>query len=233
MAFIRRCQDAGIDTETALRMAEAFEAEVCIAIDEALEGQRAKNRRRQAEFRARQAAEHNVNNVTREGVTLDNVIERDTTREPARVRDKTPKLVTTGYTGGDGGEARERASDDWPQGKAKNHAELLVAAVNSPRLDPSKSPGLVTTMGRLEAWRRDGASWEHDVLPVVTALCAKQRSPVSTWKFFDNAIARSIADNRAALDIPEAGRVRATGPPSLTERISAEAAEARRRVLES
>jgi hypothetical protein len=92
----------------------------------------------------------------------------------------------------------------------------------------------VTTRGRLAAWKRDGASWEHDVLPVVTGLCAGRRSRIASWKFFDQAIARSIADNRAALEIPEAGRVRATGPPGgLAAQIGAEWAEARRRVLES
>lgn len=150
----------------------------------------------------------------------------------AHVRVITSNLDTTGYVGGGVGEARERASDDWPAGKAADHAKLLVQVVASPRLDPSKSPGLVTTAGRLAAWQRDGASWEHDVVPVVTALCGKQRSAVSSWKFFDAAIARSIADNRAALEIPEAG-VRATGPPAITDRIAAEMAEARRRVLES
>lgn len=125
-------------------------------------------------------------------------------------------------------------ADDWPAGKAQDHARLIVSEVASPRLDPMKSPGLVTTAGRLLAWRREGASWEHDVIPVVASVCAKQRGPVSTWKFFDQAIARSMADNRAALEIPSAGEGRrATGPPmSLTDRIAAEHAESRRMALE-
>lgn len=137
--------------------------------------------------------------------------------------------------GGGGASASEiETTDDWPEGKAQDHARLIVAEVASPRLDPMKSPGLVTTAGRLMAWKRDGASWEHDVLPVVASVCAKQRGPVSTWKFFDQAIARSMADNRAALEIPSAGEGRrATGPPmSLTDRIAAEHAESRRMALE-
>lgn len=133
--------------------------------------------------------------------------------------------------GGGGGECAG-ATCDWPDGKASDHVRLLVEAVASPRLDPTKSPGLITTSGRLAAWKRDGASWEHDVVPVVTAVCAKQRSLVATWKFFDQAVGRSISDNREALSIPEASAPRATGPPNLMDRMAAEAAEARRRAFE-
>lgn len=133
--------------------------------------------------------------------------------------------------GGGGGECG-READDWPDGKPTDHLRRLVEAVGSPWLDPSKSPGLVTTAGRLAAWKRDGASWEHDVVPVVTAVCAKQRSPVSTWKFFDQAIGRSIADNRAALVIPEATAIRATGPPNILDRMKAERLEAERLAFE-
>ena len=137
---------------------------------------------------------------------------------------------------GGGGVERERAvpsSDDWPEGRASDHADQLVALVASPWLDPSKSPDLVTTRGRVAAWKRDGASWEHDVLPVVTGLCANRRSKISTWKFFDDAVARSIAENRAALEIPEACGRRQTGPPGWVDQIAAVNAEARRRVLEA
>lgn len=130
------------------------------------------------------------------------------------------------------GVEREREADDWPAGKASDHVRLIVTEIASPWLDPSKSPDLVTTAGRLVAWRREGASWEHDVVPVIRGLCANRRTRIASWKFFDERIARSIADNRAALEIPEAGAVRATGPPtSLTDRIAAEHAEARRRAL--
>jgi hypothetical protein len=147
----------------------------------------------------------------------------------------TPPISPQPFGGGGGASASEiETTDDWPEGKAQDHARLIVAEVASPRLDPMKSPGLVTTAGRLMAWKRDGASWEHDVIPVVASVCARQRGPVSTWKFFDQAIARSMADNRAALEIPSAGEGRrATGPPmSLTDRIAAEHAESRRMALE-
>lgn len=94
--------------------------------------------------------------------------------------------------------------DDWPQGDAGRHAALLVEEAATVHLDPARQPGLATTLGRLHAWRRDGASWQHDVLPVVVTLARKQRRAIGTWKFFDSAIAQSIADNRAALSIPEA-----------------------------
>lgn len=138
--------------------------------------------------------------------------------------------------GGVGERERDPSPDDWPEGGARQHAEILVQTVASAWLDPCKSPDLVTTSGRLAAWKRDGASWEHDVLPVVTGLCANRRARVSSWKFFDQAIARSISDNRAALEIPEASRVvpfRGQGPPNdFAAQQAAVRAEARRRVLE-
>lgn len=97
-------------------------------------------------------------------------------------------------------------ASDWPAGDARDHAEILVAEAGTVFLDPSRQPGLATTTGRLHAWRRDGASWDHDVMPVVVAIAQKQRRPIGSWKFFDAAIAQSIADNRAALSIPEARR---------------------------
>lgn len=98
----------------------------------------------------------------------------------------------------------EAVVSDWPEGKAPDHAALLCDLAASPYLDWVKQPGLCQTNGQLHAWRRDGASWEHDVVPVVTALARKARRPISSWKFFAPAIAQSIADNRQALTIPEA-----------------------------
>lgn len=146
-----------------------------------------------------------------------------------------PSLRSEEPVGGgvDAGERVSVSPDDWPTGKASDHADLLIATVASPWLDPSKSPDLVTTRGRVAAWKRDGASWEHDVLPVVTGLCANRRARISSWKFFDQAVCRSIAENRAALEIPEASGRRQTGPPSWVDQISAVNAEARRRVLEA
>lgn len=147
----------------------------------------------------------------------------------ARVRDNPSRLVISGGTVVDVSASAPDQPDDWPEA---NPVDALVAAVGSPRLDPAKSPGLVLTAGRLAAWRRDGASWKFDVVPVVSTACAKTKTPVASWKYFDAAIAQSIADNRRALEIPEARQ--ATGPPGQTfaERLSAENAEARRRAFE-
>jgi hypothetical protein len=100
--------------------------------------------------------------------------------------------------------------DDWPEGDANIHAMALVAIAGTSRLDPARKHQLVLTVGRLAAWRRDGASWEHDVIPTVTTLTRKTGPPIASWKYFDSAIAQSIADNRQALEIPEAANV----PPS-------------------
>lgn len=118
--------------------------------------------------------------------------------------------------------ARER-EEDWPQG---DPAKALVAVVSSPWLDPMKTPGLVLSAGRVSAWRREGASWTEDVVPVVTANCLKRRSPVGSWQFFDAAIAQSIANNRAKLTIPEARE--AGSSANIMDRMAADRAEAKR-----
>lgn len=107
--------------------------------------------------------------------------------------------------------AREPAANDvsdgaadWPETDARGWAAKLCEAAGTVRLDLTRSPGLATTLGRLAAWKRDGASWEHDVVPVVTSIAQKRGQAIGSWKFFDAPIAQSIADNRAALSIPEA-----------------------------
>lgn len=95
-------------------------------------------------------------------------------------------------------------ANDWPEGKPPDHASLLCELAQTPNLDWVKQPGLVQTNGQLHAWRRDGASWEHDVVPVVTTLARKARRPITSWKYFAAAVAQSVADNRQALTIPEA-----------------------------
>jgi hypothetical protein len=105
--------------------------------------------------------------------------------------------------------------DDWPKGDL---LRLLVEAADSPRLDPQKSDRLVLSAGRITAWRRDGASWLHDVLPTVTAISRQRGQPIGTWTYFDKAIAQSIADNRRALTIPEATRHELSPPSRQTPR---------------
>lgn len=102
-----------------------------------------------------------------------------------------------------GGVARERATDDWPSGPWD---KLLVAIAASPWLDLTKSLGLVTSAGRIAAWRREGASWEFDVVPVVTGMAQSAREPIGSWTYFDRRIARTAADNRKAMEAPLAGR---------------------------
>lgn len=118
--------------------------------------------------------------------------------------------------------ARER-EEDWPEG---DPAKALLSVVSSPWLDPMKTPGLVLSAGRVSAWRREGASWTEDVVPVVTANCLKRRSPVGSWQFFDAAIAQSIANNRAKLKIPEARE--AGSSVNIMDRMAADRAEAKR-----
>lgn len=108
-------------------------------------------------------------------------------------------------------------ADGWPLGDAQDHVRHLVAIANSPNLDPHKSDGLITTAARLAAWRAAGASWANDVLPVVTTQARRMTEPIATWKFFDRAIAKSIANNRQALEIPNAQRPYANQRQSAAE----------------
>lgn len=121
-------------------------------------------------------------------------------------------------------------SSDWPEGDL---VKALVAEVASPRLDPAKSPGLITSAGRISAWRHAGAPWAEVVVPVVRGLCAGIAGPISSWKFFDAAVARALADSRRGLEVPKPGEVVPFRPAmqSLGERVGAENEEARRRAL--
>lgn len=83
--------------------------------------------------------------------------------------------------------------DDWPAGKATDHAAFL-AKIN-PHIDPSKRQGLVTSVGELARWRLMGFSWDLDVIPAVIAHASKPGSSlIGTWTYFATAIARSHAD---------------------------------------
>lgn len=201
---------AGATPEMILAAVEATEREQTDAL----------TRRRESDRLRQQAKRDRSNNVTSRDVTV--TVNDDPPR--ARVRDITPNSENNhNYTL----PSASAISDDWPPGKASDHAELICAEMASPWLDPNKSQGLVTTVGLLDRWKRNGASWEHDVLPLIRGRLMNRRKPVSTWGFFDDAIDETIAANRAALRIPEAGQVvpirPGTGPPmSLTDRIGAD-----------
>lgn len=105
-----------------------------------------------------------------------------------------------------------REGDDWPAGKPLDHASLIVSEANTVYLDTAREPGLIQTLGRLHAWRRDGASWQHDILPVITTMAGKLSRPVKSWAYFDAAIGESIAANRRALTIPEHDHVNRPDP---------------------
>lgn len=224
---VRAMVAAGATPEMILAVVEAHEAHAA----DALAQRRANDAARQKAKRSRDR------HVTSRDVTQESRDAADGKKhnenkgcgaDLARVRDNLPRLVISGGTDADDCASACDQSDDWPDAGL---VEALVSEVASPRLDPAKQQGLTITSGRLAAWKREGASWRHDVVPVVKALCAKTKTPVASWKFFDAAIAQSIADNRQALTIPEA---RSTGPPalSITDRLAAEQAEVRRRTTE-
>lgn len=147
-----------------------------------------------------------------------------------RVLDNNLTKVLTGSDVDVDVEARAGDTDDWP--KVKNLADYLAEQIESPWLDPHKTLALAGSGNLILAWKRAGASWEHDVLPVIGAICRSRKSPVGSWSYFDKPILQSVADSRKALALPEA---RSTGPPSgitsLTDRIADEHARARKIAL--
>lgn len=80
-------------------------------------------------------------------------------------------------------------------------------------------------------------TWD-EVLTAITLTAARQRAkrkPIASWSWVrDDAIAlRDKRLNAVNPEVAEVVQLRQTGPPSITDRIAAESAEARRRVMES
>lgn len=193
---IRKMVEMGLQPKDILELCEVLEEGFAQPVAE-ISSAALRQRRYRENLKAKKAS-----GITRD-VTGDATrdVSDDVTVTPlARVRDITPTTEISGSVVVVVGE-RTEFSDDWPEREA---AKVLVQTIASPRLDPSKSQGLMTTAGRLAAWKRDGASWQFDVLPVIQAAVRKTGPPIGTWKYFDAAIAQSIADNRRALEIPEA-----------------------------
>jgi hypothetical protein len=207
------------------------------------ERKRAKDRERQRRLREQARQSRDVASDPRDNRATSTATEGDANRDvaatgPSRtgaqvVTPSLPSLRSEEVVVVVGERERAAQSDDWPEGDASDHAKLLVEAAGSPWLDPNKALGLVTSTGLIATWRREGASWNHDVKPVVIGMMAKQRKRVNSWLFFRDAIAQQVADNRAALEIPEARVVPLRpGGESFADRAAADIAEARRRLLE-
>ena len=94
-------------------------------------------------------------------------------------------------------ETREAVSADWPDAAPM---AVLVALANSPFLDPTKSPGLITTSGEIVRWRQAGCSWDQDVVPTIQGETAKGRSPFRSWAYFTAAVLRQR--DRRLTDLP-------------------------------
>lgn len=169
----------------------------------------ARNARYYEAHKDRKATEKRLNKASETGlIQATETTESALIQSPlARVVDITSSTENTGLA--------DAVVDDWPVGDLVTR---LSSEIASPRLDPSKAVGLITTSGRLAAWKREGASWHHDVIPVVRGLCSKRGPPISSWKYFDDAIAQSIASNREALKIPAHERPRQDSyTPSATD----------------
>jgi hypothetical protein len=235
VAFIQRCLANGMPLDTALEAAKAFEAEHPAGLSAgALRTRRWREKRAAETVTERHQASPRDAEEDRHQASP-SVTNRHAVTPLARVELKPLTTVASGKIDDDDLGAR-RDQNDWPEGDARSHAAALVELCGTSNLDPARSPTLVTSMGRLAQWRRDGASWTFDVVPTITTIVQRVRKPIGTWSYFDRSIAQSIADNRAALAIPEASNVaafpsRGQGPPSYVEESLAVKAAARRLAL--
>ena len=84
---------------------------------------------------------------------------------------------------------------------ARPPADLVVEAIASPLLDPSKSLRLIETSTTVAKWLDAGADLELDVIPTVSRLMARRAEPVRTWAYFTAAV-REAAAERLAPVIP-------------------------------
>lgn len=114
------------------------------------------------------------------------------------------------------------AGDDWP---TTDHVKILVSAAKSPWLDNQKSLGLNTSATTILAWKRAGAEWDRDVVPIITAIARAHHEPIGNWQFFNKPVLRSLAQARQVLALPEVGNHERTRPDrrqaAFTEKLGA------------
>lgn len=205
---------AGVSGDDLVRAIAEIEAAAQPVADAQADRRRAKDRERKRLRKSAESAE-----TAEDAETPSLPPSPQTPQPPTHPRDETTRAreglaasVVIGLPVVDG---------DWPEGDARRHADLLAQEASTHRLDPAKTEGLLLTSARLAAWRSAGASWQHDVVPTVTALARRSGRRITSWKFFDDAIAQSIADNRAALTIPEARHAAAPHEPGADHRHTA------------
>lgn len=179
-----------------------------------------------------EAVTRDIRDIAGQRVTERDIVGQAVTQDagaPTYVRgeDNLSRLVDTSSAVAVVEDARDPICD-WPPGDATRHAQLLAEAAGTGRLDPAKQSGLTLTAGRLLAWKRDGASWIYDVVPAVVVMSQKRGPPIGTWKYFDKAIAQSIADNRQALTIPAANGARNDRPRQSSAKFDAKQANMER-----
>ena len=77
--------------------------------------------------------------------------------------------------------------------------QAIANAVNHPALDPDKHHRLITTAGRIGAWKRAGADDEMIVATIKAVLKTRPATEgaIRTWAYFDEPIRRAIADAKA------------------------------------
>lgn len=181
--------EAGVQGSDLVKIVRLIDADMAGTVDSTAEKRRAYDRERKAEKRNSGGKSGGQNGAESGGKSGGIPPEKPA---PHARKDN---LLTTEVTG-----LAVVVISDWPNSDAANE---LAKAVNSPRLDPQKSTGLVTTAGRLSQWRAAGAGWADVVIPVVRALAHKTGDPIKTWSYFDAAIGQALDAAKQSLPSPE------------------------------
>ena len=84
--------------------------------------------------------------------------------------------------------------------RARPPADLVVEAIASPLLDPTKSLRLIETSTTVAKWLDAGADLELDVIPTVSRLMARRAEPVRTWAYFTAAVREAAAQRLAPVE---------------------------------
>lgn len=158
---------------------------VCETVLETWEKQSAK-RRADAERKAR--SRQRVKGAV---TPTDGDVTRDSPQVTPEIGTQTETIRQTGQTADEElpseSPPQPREPGDWPDGGVSVWSQKL-AALSSGRLNPDNEPGLVLTGGTIARWQAMGASFLLDVIPAVTALCRRQRHPITRWTYFDRAV---------------------------------------------
>ena len=100
----------------------------------------------------------------------------------------------------------ERVASSGEVARDPSLVDRVCKAVNSPYLDPNKSPGLVTTSAYVQRWCGMGLDLETEIVPIISAKCAALNGhgrAFGTFKYFDGMMLDAVAAKKSAQETPD------------------------------